>query len=202
MRANLQRYGAANVEPVPLALSDRRGRAQFHVSSGRPAHEFAGKEWNYGNKSSSLLPPASVAPMHGWIEFKETIDVPTDTLENFARERQLNRIDFIHLDVQGAERLVLRGAAGVLPQVRAIWLEVSEEPLYLGQAIRGEIELFMRSRGFTLAYSLRRAIEGDQLYLNRRRPDCWPYLAGNRLRRTARWLGAIRRSIGQAAFPR
>jgi FkbM family methyltransferase len=168
IRANFAAYGIKNAELVPLALSDRAGAAVFHVSSGRPPDLFSGEEWNYGNKSSSLLPPASSAPMHGWITFPESITVACDTLDGFCAARGLPGADFIHLDVQGAEGLVLAGAGATLPGVRAVWLEVATEELYAGQKLRPEIEALLRGAGFVLAHEDARGSEGDQLYLNRR----------------------------------
>lgn len=188
VRANFATYGVRNAELVPLALSDRAGTAAFHVSSGRPKEEFSGQDWNYGNKSSSLLAPAQQDPMYGWVEFKESITVRTATLDQFCRDRGLHRIDFIHMDVQGAEHLVLQGARGILPQVAAIWLEVSDQELYSGQKLRGEIEQFMHSQGFRLGFELRREIEGDQFYVNPRFPRAWPYLLRCRLQRAWRVL--------------
>lgn len=176
-RANFARYEARDIELVPLALSDRAGHASFHVSSGRPDKKFAGEEWNYGNKSSSLLPPASKEPMHGWIRFNEEITVQTETVDGFCRSQQISAIDFIHMDVQGAEMLVLAGASAMLPSVTSIWLEVAEQPLYKGQKVRGEIESYMKRQGFTLALDLRREVEGDQFYVNTRIPRVWSYLA-------------------------
>jgi hypothetical protein len=103
------------------------------------------------------------------------------------------------MDVQGAEHLVLAGAAGMLPAVTAIWLEVSDRELYAGQKLRGDIEDFMRSHGFRLGFELRREVEGDQFYVNTRRARVWPYLfraglhqAGRRLRRLA---GRVKRAL-------
>lgn len=185
VRANFARYTIANAELVPLALADRPGEATFHVSSGRPPHEFSGADWNYGNKSSSLLPPADATPMHGWIEFKGAITVQTDTLDNFCRERGIDRIDFVHMDVQGAEHLVLSGAAATLPRIGALWLEVAEREFYRGQKLRHEIQALLRRRGFALALDARRAGEGDQFYVNLRRPQNWPYLLRRKLGRAA-----------------
>jgi FkbM family methyltransferase len=178
VRGNLTRYAVANAELVPLALSDRAGEATFHVSSGQPPEAFAGADWNYGNKSSSLLPPVGEAPMYGWVEFKEAITVRTETLDAFCATRGIDRIDFIHMDVQGAERLVLAGASAMLPSIRALWLEVSDKPLYAGQMLRPEIEAFMHIHGFALGCEVRREIEGDQFYVNKRFARAWPYLAG------------------------
>lgn len=180
VRANLARYSVTRAELVPIALSDRAGEAVFHVSSGRPGTLFAGEQWNYGNKSSSLLAPAGEKPMHGWIEFKESISVPTGTLDEFCKTHALPRVDFIQMDVQGAERLVLGGATRMLPKIGAIWLEVSTLELYRGQALQDDIARFMRSHGFALAHATYRdpsTGEGDHLYLNLRRPRNWGYLA-------------------------
>jgi FkbM family methyltransferase len=168
VRTNFNKYGITNAELHPLALSDRIGTADFHVSAGEPPVKFAGSEWNYGNKSSSLLAPAGDAPMHGWIRFPETITVNCATLDSFCSGHDLRRIDFIHMDVQGAEWLVLQGATRILPHVGAIWLEVAETPLYADQKLRGEIEALMRQRGFALIHEERRGTEGDQFYVNGR----------------------------------
>jgi len=192
--ANFERHGVTNAELVPVALSDREGESDFHVSSGRPPDEFAGRDWNYGNKSSSLLAPAQAGPMHGWIEFKETIRVRTQTLDAFAALRGITRVDFVHMDVQGAERLVLAGAVRTLPRVGAVWMEVSDRALYEGQPVRPEIERLMRSSGFVLAHEVMNGVEGDQLYVNRRFARSWLYLA---LRRGAALVRRARFRAGR-----
>lgn len=194
IRANFDLHRAATAELVPLALSDRIGEAEFFVSSGRPPDEFAGSNWNYGNKSSSLLPPASTAPMFGWIEFKERIAVRTQTLDAFCAERAIEAIDFIHMDVQGAEHLVLAGARTMLSRVGALWLEVANETVYAGQRLRPEMEQFMNDAGFALGFAINRGVEGDQFYVNRRHPRARAYLAGRRLEALTR---RVRASLGR-----
>ena len=198
VRANFSRYATANAELVPLALSDRAGVASFNVSSGRPPELFAGEDWNYGNKSSSLLPPAQSGPMHGWIEFKETITVPTATLDRFCAEREIDRIDFIQMDVQGAEHLVLAGAARMLARTTAVWLEVSSRELYRGQALGNELTRLMHRRGFFLAHTADLGTahgEGDHLYLNLRHLRVWPALLRHGLRGLRRLAGRGKRAL-------
>ena len=195
IRHHFSRHGASRCELVPIALSDRAGTADFHVSSGTPSEKFAGEDWNYGNKSSSLLPPAGEEPMFGWIRFEETLRTQTDTLDSFCARRGIGNIDFIHLDVQGAESLVLRGAARMLPQVTAIWLEVSNRRLYAGQALRAEIESLMRAAGFVLTRQDMREIEGDQFYVNLRKLPAWRYVSGRLVRNAAR---RVRKTLGLA----
>jgi FkbM family methyltransferase len=179
--ANIGLYHAPNIELIPAAVADSSGTAPFHVSSGRPRDLFAGENWNYGNKSSSLLPPSSGDPIYGWIEFKETITVPTLTLDDFCRDRKIEGIDFIHMDVQGAELMALRGAGSQLRNVTAIWLEVADQPLYSGQPLRQDIGAFLRRHGFLMAFEARRNGEGDQFYVNIRHPRTWPWLLRRRI---------------------
>jgi hypothetical protein len=81
----------------------------------------------------------------------------------------------------------------MLPFIAAIWLEVSTQALYEGQALRDEVGRFMRLRGFSLAHEVVIGIEGDQLYVNRRLARNWPYLATKRMeglaRRARNWAG-------------
>ena len=203
VRANFARYAVPNAELVPLALADRAGDATFHVSSGRPPDLFAGEQWNYGNKSSSLLAPTQPGPMHGWIEFKEAVTVRTETLDRFCAQRGLDRIDFIQMDVQGAERLVLAGAAAMLPRIAAIWLEVATRELYRGQALGGDLTRFMDAQGFTLAFETYRdqaTGEGDHLYLNRRQARTWPYLAARAARGALGRARAVAGRVKRALF--
>ncbi|MBS0630857.1 MAG: FkbM family methyltransferase [Verrucomicrobia bacterium] len=201
VRMHLAQYHATNARLIPIALSDRVGEARFHVSSGRPPGKPDDRNWNHGNKSSSLLPPASDGPMHGWIEFKETITVPTGTLDEFCKAEKISHIDFIQMDVQGAERLVLAGATCMLPHITAIWLEVSSKENYRGQSLDRDISGFMAKHGFRLAY--RTALgdgsgEGDHLYLNLRQPRVWPYLALRSLRSLA---GRVKRATLSSLIP-
>jgi FkbM family methyltransferase len=193
MRANFSKYGVTNAEVVPVALSDSAGVAKFHVSTGAPTEKFSGENWNYGNKSSSLLPPAKGAPMHGWITFPEEITVDCETLDRFCALRNISWIDFMHMDVQGGEYLVLKGGRETLPKTMAIWLEVSKEELYRGQALRGDIELHLRSMGFRLCFEEGYGVEANQLYVNLRIPRSamfWAALNSTRFMRKLFRVGA------------
>jgi len=181
IRINFDRFKIEGAVLVPIALSDKPGFAEFHVSSGRPPVAFAGEQWNYGNKSSSLLPPASTEPMFGWVRFDEKITVKTDTMDSFVATNGIKRVDFIHMDVQGAEHLVLQGGTKSLAITTAVWLETSKVELYRGQRLRRETEKAMKEAGFLKALDLQRDVEGDQFYINKRCTRFLPYLLSRRL---------------------
>jgi FkbM family methyltransferase len=81
---NLDKYGVADVPIFRLALSDSTGTSEFHVSSGHPDDVPQAGDWDYGNKSSSLLPPKELEDVVPWLKFERTILVETMRLDRFV----------------------------------------------------------------------------------------------------------------------
>lgn len=150
---------------VSTAVAGSDGTRRFHVSSGRPPG-VPDSDWNYGNKSSSLLNPSDLMhKIHGWLRFDEVISVEAVTMPTIFKRFDLGLVNLIHLDVQGAELEILKASAEVLPRVQSVWLEVSERPIYENQALVGDVEVFMRNAGFSKVLDLRSEGFGDQLYV-------------------------------------
>ncbi len=121
------------------ALSNKAGRAQFYKSKGQaPGVE----DWDTGNKSSSLLRPKRHLNEHKWCEF-EVSEVRTEKLDFFGLD-----IDFAHIDVQGAELLVIKGGYKTLSKAKAIWIEVANIELYANQALKTQVSSALMSMGF------------------------------------------------------
>ncbi len=78
--------------------------------------------------------------------------VPIDvfSLDDFCYEKGLTAIDYLILDVQGAELLVLQGAGTILPNVLAIKTEVNFSNLYRHQPLFADVDIFLRQAGFTI----------------------------------------------------
>jgi FkbM family methyltransferase len=165
IKQNFANYKIDNIKLLPVALSDKDGFADFYVSSGHPEDQLTELDWNFGNKSSSLLEP-EISTIHKWLKFKNKIKVPTMTLYTFVEQNKIDKIDFVHMDVQGAELKVLLGAKDNLNKIKAIWLEVSDITIYKNQVLRKEIEGFMKENGFYLVKTEMEGIAGDQFYIN------------------------------------
>jgi FkbM family methyltransferase len=163
-KENLARFKIQNAQVFNLALSDKKGSAEFHVSSGTPSNKPK-TDWDYGNKSSSLLEPDKHMEITDFIKFAEKITVQTETIEGFCNDHQVNQIDFIHMDVQGAELMVMKGAGAMMGKIKAIWLEVANVSLYKNQPLAKEVEQFMKANGFTLVKNKTNKVAGDQLYV-------------------------------------
>jgi FkbM family methyltransferase len=163
---NIEKYKSTRIQLVSMAASDADGSTEFYVSSGHPnpSSEF---DWDFGNKSSSLLAPQENSNP-AWLQFNEKIEVQTITLDTFLKKNKINEVDFVHMDVQGAELKVLSGAKDFIHTIKAIWLEVADVELYKGQPLRTDVELFMKSKGFYLIQTMMHGSSGDQFYLNER----------------------------------
>jgi FkbM family methyltransferase len=163
---NLMRYQCSNVKVVQIALSEREGEANFYVSSGRP-HEFGNEiNWNFGNKSSSLLQPHLTKQVLPWLEFNSSIKVNTNTLYNYLSLNKISKVDFLHMDVQGAELMVLTGASTRINDIKMIWLEVENMELYKNQPLKSDVESFLNQNGFHKIKDTVNAVSGDQLWVN------------------------------------
>lgn len=120
-----------------VAVSDGNGQAQLHLSSGTPPGSHK-SDWNL---SSSILAPTGHLSTHPWCLFESTASVRTIRLDTwFKNNIDIQHIDFIWMDVQGAEHLVFAGASETLASTRFIYTEFSDIPMYQDQCSRSEIE--------------------------------------------------------------
>ena len=85
-------------------------------------------------------------------QVKESLNVATTTLDRLAEECQLESIDILKLDVQGAELLALEGAETLLSErrVRAIYCEVLWAPIYEGQCNFHDVAALVSQYGYWL----------------------------------------------------
>lgn len=125
----------------PLALSDQVGRSTLYVTH----HPMC----------SSLFPPNEpyLSRFAGLIELmgtSKTIEIETTTLDQFSQQQQIREIDFLQIDVQGADLNVLRGATQTLNQVLAVQIEVEFSSMYHNQPLFADVDGYLRSHGFTL----------------------------------------------------
>jgi FkbM family methyltransferase len=133
-------YEGRDVTLVPQALADAAGRRTLYLTR-EPA-------------CSSLYPPdpSLTATMPGLACATQTgtAEVQVTTLDRWAAAAGVGAVDFVKLDTQGSELDILRGGEGLLRTVRAVEVEVEFNPIYLGQPLFGDVDRFLRDRGFVL----------------------------------------------------
>jgi len=156
--AGLLRAGLAEVvgfEPNPAALAvleTRKGPLEQYFphavgDGGRHVLHIC----QAPGMTSLLEPdPAVLSLFHGfpdWGRVLATEEVDTVRLDDVPAT---TGADLLKLDIQGAELMALRHAEARLRDALVIQAEVEFLPLYKGQPLFSEMELFLRGHGFVL----------------------------------------------------
>lgn len=76
--------------------------------------------------------------------------VRTRTLKNWAKENDIQRIDYLKIDTQGSELDIIKGAGKILSSVMFLDVEVEFNEIYRGQPLFCSLDLFLRRKGFEL----------------------------------------------------
>jgi len=104
------------------AVGNVTGTVPFHLSTPEPG----------GATGSSSLSEFTPVLTENWPWLKEQAQVPVACwrMDDFCALHQLDHIDFIWMDVQGAERLVFEGAQKMLPKTKLLWTEYDSGTFY------------------------------------------------------------------------
>jgi FkbM family methyltransferase len=137
LRASTEAH--SNVKCFPLAISNRIGTEEMHISAGT------------SDGSSSLLTPATHLEDHPSVLFETTRRVETTTFADWAIKEAVGRVDLFWLDMQGSELLALTAAQDLLRTARAVHSEVSVRMVYHGITLYPEFRDFMQRQGFRVA---------------------------------------------------
>lgn len=130
---------AKNITLNHCAVSDKPGRLQFQVN--------AFKETN------SLLEPAVVdTRIDAYTKKEKTEEVAVVTIDEYCLTKNIREIDFIKIDTQGNSYQVLLGMQQMLREKRVKYLYVEAEfmEMYKDEKRFSEIELLLRSHGYSL----------------------------------------------------
>lgn len=116
LNRNISSNRLENVEVYELAITDQSGQVSFYqkeLSSGIVFEEKAEKS-----------------------------EVPTTTIDKFVNEKKIGKIDLIHMDCEGSELLVLKGAEETLSKNKIkIFCEIHHDFLkQLGQSIEDIVQ--------------------------------------------------------------
>lgn len=151
-------YASPNVHCIKKALSTTTGSAKFFVSNVPGA--LSG--------SSSLLEPEEHLTYHPLVTFDTCIQVETINLDEWAYQNTIDHIDFMWLDMQGAELDVLKAAPNIVKKTKMIYLEVAYIHLYKNSHLFDEVRSWFESQGFILIFSeATSAAEGNALFMRK-----------------------------------
>ena len=152
-----------SITAVNAAVSDRPGQAEFHVGT-----------WL---DSSSLLKAQTTGSNYdAYQKPTHSIRVEVVTLDDACRTQNIEHIDLLKMDAQGAELKILAGASELLQRgaIRVVYAEVHFNASYEGSGLFHDISLFLHRHGFGVhnIYNLThdhtgRLLWGDAIFVHR-----------------------------------
>ena len=96
----------------------------------------------------------------------------TCRLDTLIQTHDIPSIDFMNIDIQGAELLALKGMGVYLNHVKYIYTEVNTKHLYKDCVLIGELDSFLLGHGFIRKEtSMTQHGWGDALYIRERLPE-------------------------------
>jgi FkbM family methyltransferase len=135
----LARRNSANVEYIPVALSDEERQHTLHLTR-EPG-------------CSSIFPPNAARMSKYFLaerwDVQRKIPIDAVPLAKVLEEKQISP-DAMKVDVQGAAFKVLAGAGRFLDELLLIDVEVEFCEMYQGESLFGEVDGLVRRRGFEL----------------------------------------------------
>ena len=133
-----------------IGLSNTNGGADFTIT-------------NHASMSSLLNPDlenykkhfGAYSDFHKWetsIVAHNKVRIEVQTLDSYFANEELT-LDYLKLDTQGSELLILQGAEDLISsgKVSVIKVEVSTIAIYKNQALFSDIDLFLRKYNYDLA---------------------------------------------------
>lgn len=101
-------------------------------------------------QSSSLLELGTHKEVHPTVRYVHDLMMRTSTIKTFNENGTIDitKYNFLNVDVQGAELLVLKGFGELLGNFDYLNLEINKNELYKGCALVGEIDEYVKKFGF------------------------------------------------------
>jgi len=129
---------------IPAAVHDQAGAIDFY-----PVIES-----NHGGRRSQNIGASSIYPAsgrYGEVYIQDKITTTAIRIDDFCKCNNVDNIDLVCMDVQGAEISVLRSFGALLHRTNYIITEACVVNIYEGQCQLHEVNEFLCHRGFRLA---------------------------------------------------
>lgn len=119
-------------------------------------------------QSSSILDLDKHKIYHPHIYVEKIISVKTKRIDTLIKENDIdiNNYNFLNIDVQGAELLVIKSFGKLLNNIKYIYTEINTNSLYKNCALINEIDDYLEGYRFKRVETFITAFEwGDALYI-------------------------------------
>ena len=131
-----------------FAVSSTAGAADFYINE--ITHSSSLFKINHKSKDSIAINSGKIESLG---EINQKISIKAVTIDEIVQSEDIQHIDVLKIDAQGAEIDVLEGARNSLQHTSVVKVEVSLFDFYSQQSSLHKVETLMRDAGLTL-YSI------------------------------------------------
>jgi FkbM family methyltransferase len=144
MNQNLKERNIRHQEKhIPIALSNIQGKSQLYVTKEKMCSSLYEPNHSYVSRFRNFLPE--------FLTLDYVSEIETTTLDSFCASELIDTIDFLQVDVQGAELNIFQGAQQIIKNsTLAIQTEVEFAPIYKNQPLFADVDSHLRQQGFFL----------------------------------------------------
>ena len=141
-----------------LALSNQKGKVRFYKSFTEYKINSVPEKYDFISldeyQNNLLHNSGSSSIKKGYPNcFSEEYYVQTIRFDDWYNSKSIGSIDFVWIDVQGAEYEVIDGMGSTIQKISYIWMEYGEDE-YDGALGREQTINLLKSKGFKLVKSL------------------------------------------------
>lgn len=101
---------------------------------------------NNGSQSSSILELGTHKQVHPEVKYINKLSMKMRRIDKI--DYDFSGLDFLNIDLQGAELLALKGMGELINQFKYAYLEVNWDELYKGCPLFNELSEWMEEKGF------------------------------------------------------
>ena len=154
------------------ALSNQNGKARFYKSFTENESNIVPEKYDFISldeyQNNLLHNSGSSSIKKGYPNcFSEEYYVQTIRFDDWYNRKDIGSIDFVWIDVQGAEYEVIDGMGSTIQNISYIWIEYGEDE-YEGALDREQTIILLKSKGFKLVKNLSSfGPKGDLVFKNR-----------------------------------
>jgi len=137
-----------SIEVINQAINDYDGSCKFYPMD----KDKTITTWEDGNQGASSLYRANGAYDHIEKYVQYEIEVPCTRIDSFCNKNNIDHIDIVWMDLQGAELKALQSMGSILDTIQIIHTELEVNPMYEGQCLFSDVNQFLTQNGFDLEW--------------------------------------------------
>jgi len=152
-----------NIKLIKKAVNDFDGTCKFYPINPHKTETT----WEDGNPgASSLFVALDGYPYEKYVQ--DEIEVECVRIDSVLKELNVEKVDIIWMDLQGAELLALKSLGDILENVSIICTETEMNPMYKGQALFKDIDTYLKKHFNFVHGNLHSQWGTDVIYVNKK----------------------------------